>query len=287
MSDGSLKELEYWSAYSLIMTLYEGSKTNEFREALQSMLEQTVPPAEVVVVEDGSVPTEIEELLKSLEKMTEPPFFVVSLDKNVGPAIAANYGIDACEFDLIARLDSDDVAHSDRMEKQLKFLKDNPEYKAVGSLVKEFDPLTGQTFRVDLPETHDEISGFARRRCPCRQSTLLYRKAALQEIGFYRDLRFAEEWDLFNRFIEAGFLCHNLQEVLVDMRIGSDYFSRRGGRAVFKRVMAFKRSMLREGKMGIFDFLVSGGSSVLVCLMPNRLRTWVYQNFLRGTENTY
>lgn len=268
--------------YAYVVTAYAGTALDELDRSIDSMLSQTVPPSEVVAVMDGPVSQEVREHLEALSARFDGRVELIRLAENRGPGYAAARAIEAASCDLVARLDSDDVSRRDRMEVQLKALAEDPGLSCVGSLVVERQKSTGRESYVELPEAGDELADFARRRCPCRQSTLLFSRAAVLAVGNYRDLRFAEDWDICNRLIAGGYRLRNVQEPLVTMMVDDDYYARRGGAAVFGRIIAFKFGMLREGRMGLLDFAVSAGASLLVSLAPNKLRELVYTKLLRG-----
>ena len=265
--------------YSLILTVYQKSKVEDFSRSLSSMLNQTIPPKEIIVVEDGPISIELAEYVERQANTTN--ISVLKLKNNVGPALAAQAGIDIAKCALIARLDTDDEALPNRMERELQFLSENPEYDSVGSLVQEISLDGNISSAVNLPESFEEIREYSRKRCPCRQTTLLYRKTALQSVGGYNNLRVAEEWDLYNRLIEAGCKCHNIQAVLVKMYVDDNYYARRGGITTLFRLAQFKTDMLKAGRMSFSDYIPSMAASIISCLLPNRIRTFVYVKLLR------
>lgn len=265
--------------YSFITTVYEGTNIAGLHVCIDSMAGQTVPPSEFIIVVDGPVGNVLHECLD--EYAQKELFKVIRLKQNCGPAIAAQVGIEACAHDLIARLDADDRAYSYRIERQMGVFAENPLLGLVGSWVLEVNGEKGSRSLVELPVTDEDIQRFARRRCPVRQSTLLLRKEALDRIEGYRDLRFAEDWDLCNRLIEARVPLCNIPEVLVEMETGDDFFSRRGGRDKLAMLFRFKTNMLLKRNMSISDYIISMGASLVVCLVPNRLRECIYRMFLR------
>lgn len=265
--------------YTLILTVYAKTKPSDFERSLTSMMGQTVPPDQIIVVEDGPIPME---LAQSIDSNTgKIDCTRIRLDINSGPALAAQAGINASRNELIARLDTDDEAYPTRLEDELRFLDEHPEYVSVGTLVREVDESGRVVARVSLPESFEEIRDFARRRCPCRQTTLLYKKSAIIEVGGYRALRVAEEWDLYNRFIAAGMKCYNIQLPMVDMHVEDEYFARRGGIAVLKQLLSFKAGMLLRQEAGLLDFIVSSVASIIACLVPNSIREFIYIRLLR------
>ena len=270
--------------YSVLMTVYRGTDAAELVESADSMIHQTVPPAEVVIVADGPLTPEVGATLdRYVQALGATMFRIVRLPENHGAGYASNIGVGACRCELIARMDSDDISDVTRIEKQLRVFEKHPEYAAVGCWAQEFITGQGPVSTVQLPVEPDEVRAFARRRCPVRHPCLLLCKKALERAGGYRDIRFAEEWDIVNRMLQAGFACCNVPESLVSVRVGEDFYARRGGMQIAKRILSFKTEMLKNGQMGIVDYIISAGASLVVCLMPNFLRRLVYEKGLRKT----
>lgn len=274
--------------YTYVTTVYGGSRISDMLEATNSMLAQTCSPSEVVIVIDGPIPAEVDEGVERMRALVsnECAARVQRLERNVGPGLAGQCGIDLASHELVARLDSDDLALPERIEREMAVFAEHPELCSVGTWVREFDDSgRGRPSVVELPETPGQISAYARRRCPCRQSSLLYRKSAILAVGGYRSLRIAEEWDLYNRLIKAGYRCWNIPEPLVLMRTDPSYFARRGGASYARDILAFKWGMLRRRETDPLSFAVSAGSSLVASLVPNSVRSALYRNLLRRGED--
>ena len=105
--------------FSVLISVYAREQSDYLRSALHSVFEQTVPPTEVVLVEDGPLTTELEAVITDFcEKYNT--LKIVKLAKNMGLGNALNIGLSACTYDLVARMDSDDLSLPNRFEAQLK-----------------------------------------------------------------------------------------------------------------------------------------------------------------------
>lgn len=263
------------------MSVYSGTNGAEFKNSLLSMVEQSVAPFEYVIVEDGPISEDVTMAIKQFSDMLGDKLKVIKLENNKGAGFASAVGLENCQCEYVARMDSDDYSHTDRIEKQFMFLERNPGYSIVGSWANETSNDGRQVSVVKLPVDSDDFARFARRRCPCRHPCLLMKRSDALSVGGYRNIRFAEEWDLVNRLVQAGYRCGNVPEVLVDVKVGDDFYARRGGLAILIRILRFKTSMLRQKQMGLLDFFVSAGSSLVVCILPNAARSYVYRKLLR------
>lgn len=264
------------------MSVYYKENPVFLRTAISCMLKQTVKPAEFVIIEDGPLTAELDTVISEFEKNHPKLFKIIKLKKNQGLGLSLRRGITECSHELIARMDSDDYCEPDRIEKQLSFLTKHPGYDIVGTNVEEFIDEPGNVIsHVILPKTNDEIKKFIKVRCPFRHPSLLYKKSAILSIGNYRHMYMFEDYDLYARAIANGLKCYNLQEPLTYMRISEDFYKRRGGIKYAKAMVDFKKGLLRSGFLTRFEYLKTTAPHVIVCLMPNSMRNFIYRKFLR------
>jgi len=269
--------------YSVLMSMYCKDNPTWLKEAIDSMLKQTIKPAEFVIVKDGPIGDELDSVITSYEQAYSGLFKVVPLPENAGLGLALKRGVECCTYDLIARMDSDDISAPNRIEKQLAKLESSPEVDVIGCLVDEFiDSADNVTAHVILPETHKEIANFAIKRCPIRHSSLLFRKEAVIQAGNYRDFLYTEDYELVARMLHIGKNFYNIQEVLLYMRVSKDFYKRRGGVHYLKSVYILKKALLSMGFFSKKDFLVSFVPHAIVILMPGFVRTLIYNRLLRG-----
>ena len=254
-----------YPAYTVLMSLYAKERPEYLKESLDSMLAQTVPPAEIVMVEDGPLTDGLEDVLREYDSAHPGLFNFVAYGENRGLGYALRQGMIACSNDVVARMDTDDVARPDRMEKQLAALESGLDM--VGS---------------DVVEGMDAIRAFSKRRNPFRHPPMTFRKSKVMEAGNYSsDFLYFEDWDLFNRMLACGCRADNLGEPLVAMRVSEDFYARRGGVQYLKYAKAFKRAQVERGYFTERDYVCSYVPHALVCLMPNSLRSLIYRILLR------
>ena len=268
--------------YSVLMSVYYKEKPQWLQYSIDSMLNQTVKPSEFVLVEDGPLTKELDEVINSFVKKNKDLFNIIKLEKNVGLGPALQKGINECKNEFIARMDSDDYSVPTRIERQFKIFEKYPELDLVGTNVDEFEgSIENVNCHVILPEFQKDIYKFSKRRCPFRHPTLLYKKSAVLKAGNYRKFYLCEDYDLYVRMLRSGCKCYNIQEPLVFMRIGKDFYKRRGGWKYMNTILRFKNEQLRNGYFSFSDYIKSTIPHIIVCLMPNNLRDYVYRNLLR------
>jgi len=271
--------------YSVLMSLYIKEKPAYFQEALESMLNQTVKPDQIVIVQDGPLTERLDQVLASYCEQYPDLILSVPLDENRGLGIALQIGMAVCKNELIARMDTDDIAEPDRCERQLEVFASNPGVGLVGGQIMEFieAPEKPVAKRV-VPESDTEIRGFIRRRNPFNHMTVMFKKSEVERAGGYMDWFWGEDYFLWLRMHKAGCEFYNLPHVLVRARIGADMYRRRGGLKYFKsqaKLMWFARS---QGIIGPVQFYMNLFERLVVTvLMPQWLRGVVFRRFVRTT----
>lgn len=268
--------------YSVLMPLYRKDNPEWFQFALDSILNQTVAPSEIVITCDGPLSEELENTLQKNIQKAPALYNIYRFEKNVGLGVALAKGITLCSNELIARMDADDYAVRERCEKQLEIFEEHPEYDVVGSNVEEFvDGLDNVVSHVILPEKQDDIVAFAKRRCPIRHPALMYRKSAVLKAGNYRDYRHAQDYNLMVHMILTGVQIYNIQENLMYMRVSPDFYKRRGGLEQAKLVLRLKKEFYDCHFYSLGDFMISGVGNAVVALLPNQVREFFYKRLLR------
>lgn len=268
-------------SYSVLMSIYKKENPAFLIQSLDSILNQTVFPSEIVMVKDGLLTRELEAVLEEYDSKFPGLFNFVSYDINHGLGYALHQGMLACSNEIVARMDTDDVARPDRMEKQLVAIESGLDM--VGSDVIEFVTSPDNPVAItDLPKGIDAIRSYSRRRNPFRHPSMTFRKSKVIEAGNYSpQFLYFEDWDLFNRMLACGCQADNLSEPLVAMRVSDDFYSRRGGVQYLKYAKAFKRAQLERGYFTKRDYICSYLPHAIVCLMPNSIRALIYRVILR------
>lgn len=160
----------------------------------------------IVVVDDGSSePLKASDLTHDLGPNLK--LFVVRQSQNSGITQALNAGIQFIQTKLrvpfIARLDCGDTCTPDRFEKQMTFLKNNPEVKLLGSWCIFKDPASGFSYTYTTPTEHFDIQKELHYRNVFIHPTVMFRTSILKEIGFYpNEFPEVEDYAFFMRIAE-------------------------------------------------------------------------------------
>lgn len=270
-------------SFSVLISVYKGDQPDHFRTALESVINQTVVPDEVLVVKDGPLPDDLDSVIKEFRTSYPETFERVSLNENLGLGKALQTGVRLCSHDLIARMDADDISVPDRFEEQLRYLELNPKVDVLGGYVSEFDEDPGAADRIRaVPQEADEVRKFAESRCPTNHPTVIFRREAVLEAGNYRPWRLMQDYELWMRMLHHGYVIENLPQVLVKSRAGSALYGRRGGAKYARLELKLQRKFRRMGAISRTRFVKNLLSRVPIRLAPNWVRELIYRSRLRS-----
>ncbi|AIQ37495.1 hypothetical protein R50345_24410 [Paenibacillus sp. FSL R5-0345] len=269
--------------YSVLMSLYYKENACYLRESIDSMLNQSLKPDEIIIVKDGELTSSLEEVLS--EYANEPCIKIVALKKNLGLGEALNIGMTHCKNELIARMDTDDISRRDRCEKQVKMFMVNELLSVVSCSVMEFEEDINHIKSIKrLPITHESIVKFAKKRNPFNHPAVMYKKSVIDLVGGYKHFELFEDYYLWARIIMNGAICGNIYEPLLYMRANKDMYKRRGGYSYLKCIINFKWHLKKLGFYTLYDFIISAIMQGTVAMFPNRLRMIFYKKFLRNDD---
>lgn len=273
--------------YSVLMSVYMKEKPEYFKEAVDSILNQTVKTNDFVIVCDGPLTEGLNKVIADYVTTYSGLFNVYRLEKNMGLAKALNHGILQCKNELIARMDSDDVSAPTRMEEQLKTMREQ-QADIVGSNIIEFVGNISNTKNTrKVPKKHEDIVRFAKKRSPFNHPSVMYRKTAVVQAGFYEDYRYFEDYNLWVTMLYQGFKGYNIQKNLVYMRAGEDMYKRRGGISYVGCIYRFNRHLRQMGFISMPSFLSGVIIRTAVSLIPNGVRSRLYKKILRKEDTSF
>ena len=279
---------------SVLMSVYRREDPSWFSRALRSItLEQTRRPDEVVLVTDGPLTEALEEEIRAFReelKNTEDSaaagdhtgqgavrFRVIRLPENRQLGRALQAGLKYCSGELVARMDTDDIARPERLELQEAYMNAHPEISACGGEIAEFEK-EGAVIRVKhMPETPEAIRRYGKIRNPLNHMTVMFRKEAVEHAGGYKHFPLLEDYHLWSRMLAGGAQFGNLPAVLVEARIGSDFAKKRGGLQYFLRYKKLRSLQLHWGYLNPAEYALSLAATFAMTMQPGRMREKVYR----------
>lgn len=269
--------------YSVLMSLYIKEDAENFRIAINSMINQTCPPEEIVLVEDGALTDELYVVINEIKEVHPGLITSVIHEKNQGLGLALQHGLEVSRNELVARMDTDDIAVPDRCEKQLIFMKENPDVAIVGGQIDEFINVESNIVgKREVPTTNKELKEYIQKRCPFNHMTVMFRKSDIMSVGNYKEWFLNEDYYLWIRLALANKKFANLPEILVHVRTGADMYQRRGGMKYFVSERDIQKFMYEQGVIGYPRYVINVSERlILQVLMPNWLRGIVFRVFAR------
>ena len=266
--------------FSVLISIYPKESPKFFSQSLDSLVAQTVPADEVVIVKDGSVSSELESVLD--QYATKLPLKVVGYEQNRGLGYALAFGLRQCRYDWVARMDSDDIAVENRFEKQTAFLSQHSDIDLLGCATMEFsDTISDSRQGRILPCRHEEIVSFLKKRNAFNHMTVFFRKQTALNAGNYREMPGFEDYDLWVRMVVNGARTANLPEPLVYARTGNDMIGRRIGWQYAKNEFRFYKKIHELKFLTFKEFIKIIFIRIPLRLLPKKILELIYKKVLR------
>ena len=253
------------------MSVYYKEKTEYLKLALDSIINQTLKPDEIVLVQDGKLTEKLQAAITEYLQKYPDIFKTYALKQNQGLGKALNFGMQKCSYELIARMDTDDIAEPNRFELQIKEFKQDKELMLCGGQIAEFaDNQAEITGYRNVPLKHNEILSFAKKRNPFNHMTVMFKKQAVQSVGGYMDMPYFEDYWLWVRMLKAGYKAKNIEQVIVRVRAGQDMC-----------IIRFEKALYSIGIINLAEMIGYVTLRSIVSIMPESLRLWIYRWKLR------
>lgn len=203
------------------MSVYNGERF--LPVAVESILSQTFNDLEFIIVNDGSTDSS-SEILYSYSKH-DRRIRIIRNENNIGLTRSLNKALLSAKGGYIARMDADDIASSDRLEKQVDFMDNHPDVVLLGTAFYEINASGEELNRKRFPVSDKEIRGVLIRYNPFCHSSILIRRSALDVTGFYDDkIATTQDYDLWFRLARTGKIA-NLPDYLMKRRYEGENIS--------------------------------------------------------------
>lgn len=238
---------------SVVMPVYNGAEF--LAEAIESVLKQSFPDFELVIVNDGSSDNS-ETVIKGF---SDKRIVYVKNELNKGLIFSLNKGISIAKGVFVARMDHDDVADAHRFEKQInEFVKD-PDLVICGSFIKTFEN-SKEEFISHMQSTHAQILSSIFFTCPFAHPTVMMKKEALLKLNtvYREDYPHSEDYDLWSRLVFSG-KCKNIPEYLLNYRVHSSQVSTVYENYKYESVMKIQANILSH-----FSIIPSASESAIL-----------------------
>lgn len=262
---------------SVVMPAYNAGAY--IAEAIESILNQTYKNLELIIVNDGSTDDTYAIAKKYAKK--DRRVVVLHNDKHNGLSITANKGMRKTKGVYIARMDADDIALPERIEKQVAYLEAHKETVAVGGfcyIINKNGKIIG---RKTFPTSFEEIYEYIFRFIPVQQGTLTIAKHRLpKNFAFYEDgMNTAEEVELFFKLFQHGRV-ENMPAYMLAYRMHDTNTSFANLRATFLLTLVARiKAIYRYGYTPeAYGALMTAAQTIVVLLLPKHLTLALYKS---------
>lgn len=266
--------------YSVLMSVYSKEKPEYLLQSMESIWAQTVPTDDFILVCDGPLTDELDAIVKQEQSNHFYELRVIRLKESAGLGKALAEGLKHCKYNIVARMDSDDISLPERCEKELECFQRMPELDIVSGTVIEFkDTPENKVGRRQVPKNQKDIIAFSRKRNPFNHPAVMFNKIAVLNAGSYNeDFHLFEDYYLWIRMLRSGSHAYNIQDPVLLMRTSGDLYFRRGGSKYAKDLISFHKWMYRSGWTKFGDYVFFAIPHAFICVMPNGIRKCIYSH---------
>jgi len=266
--------------FSVLLPCYVADTPDALEAAFVSVTTgQTRRPDQVVLVQDGPVSEKLGGRITELVERSVTPTTLVVLSRNLGLGVALARGLEACEHDIVARMDADDVSEPERFEVQIPLVEGGVD--VVGSALLEFQtsPEVVVGSRAVLTDPADIVRQ-ARLRQTFNHPSVVYRASVVVQVGGYEDLPGLEDYLLFAKMIMAGARVGNVARPLVRYRVSEGAYGRRGGWRILRSELRLQRRFRAMGFTTRAQYARNVTVRGVYRLVPEQVRRTAYQRLL-------
>lgn len=266
-------------SFTVIITTYIKENPSSLHKCLRGVFRNSLTPSEVILVKDGPLSEELNIIIYKFQKKYKSIFKVISLPKNLGVAIAVNFGISHSKSEWIIKQDSDDFSFKNRFHELMVYadLSKNPVF--FGSHMFE---TYGNVKKIKkVPLSKNEILKTIGYRNPFNNPTMCIHKSIFQEIRGYPNIHLKEDWGMWINAVKK-FHCFNIDKVLVRTIVPNDFVKRRRGLHNLKSEFIIQKLLIKKKINTLGKAIIIYLIRILLLLIPNHLLKLIYKFFLRS-----
>ena len=212
--------------FSVLMSLYYKENPQYLDLALNSVFSQTIVPTQVVLILDGPIGCELESVVNRYSQKYDS-LEVYPQKENKGLSTALNIGLDKCKYELVFRMDTDDICYKNRFERVIEEYSKNDQLELVGSYATMIDEEGSVIKDMTVPITQNDIYRKV-WTCPFIHPTVSFKKSSLLRVGSYNPNSGPrqDDYELWFRCVENRLKCKNIEEPLLYYRFFKDSVAR-------------------------------------------------------------
>ena len=268
---------------SVLMSTYINEQPNYLDEAMRSIwTEQKKKPDQIVLVEDGPLPTSLYGILSKWQNVIGDKLTIIENKQNKGLALSLNDGIEACKGDLIARMDTDDIALPDRLKLQEEYMNAHPDVEILGGSLREFNDQGTLNKTRQYPQTIKEIRKSIHKASPLAHPTVMFRRSFFDKGFRYSNKYFiCEDVTLWFEAVSSGVVINNIPDIVLNFRRNDSVMKRRGRQKAWSEFKAYSHGIFLLD--GVFTLkYIYPLMRLAFRLMPTKIIKAVYNSKLRN-----
>lgn len=268
--------------FSVLMSTYNKENPEYLMQSIESIINQTIKPSEIVIVKDGPLNNNLNLIIDFYKTNYEDLFKIISIDENAGLGNALNIGIRNCSNELIARMDTDDICLSNRFELQIREFEKDSELSICSGYILEFEDNIEKICSIrKVPISYNEILKYSKKRNPFNHMAVMYKKSKVIEAGNYVDISLAEDYYLWVRMLMNGCKAINIDKPLVYVRGGKSMIIRRGGLSYAIKIVKLQKLFYELKYIKMYELIINCLVRITVSIVPNFIREIFYRKILR------
>jgi len=265
---------------SVLMSVYKSEHPAFMDRSLHSIwTDQTLKPDQIILIKDGPIGEDLQEVVDVWKERLEGKLLLHQNSENMGLTKSLNVGLQYVTSDLIARMDSDDISHPLRFERQVAFLQENPDIDVIGGSVQEFNQNNLNLGVRHYPSTPNLCKKSIVKANPLAHPSVMIRRRIF-DAGFRYNEKYRNNQDLALWFdlITNGYKLANLPAVIVNFRRETTVYKRRHKfKSTFSEFKIYINGIYRLH--GLFTFLyIYPVSRFIFRLMPIKIAEIMYSN---------
>lgn len=276
-----MKENNFPGGFAVLMTVYQGDNHSLFKMAVNSVLANSLPPSQFLIVVDGPIHSALEQTIKSFSQHYGDRIEFLRLPTNQGLANALNEGLSYVRYPWVVRADADDFNLPHRFSSLAELVINTPELGLLSSNILEVDRFNNPIAIRSVPILDIDIRRFAKSRSPFNHMAVAYRLESVLACGGYPKIYLKEDYALWCIMLANDVLSANVNDVLVHATTGIDMYRRRGGWRYARAEWEMQAILVTSGLKGKYSALICGILRAVVFLVPAFFRGWIYVRFLR------
>lgn len=267
--------------FSVLLSVYKKEEPEYLKQSLESIIDQTRKPDQIVIVKDGKLTQELDSIIKYYYDKYPKIIKIYGYEENRGLGYALQKGVQQCDYEYIARMDSDDIAIKERFEIQMNYLENHSDIDILGGYVQEYDEKMQTKIAIrKVPLSNGEIYKKIGRQCPFNHSTVILKKTAVIQAGNYEPQPI-EDYRLWIQMCLNKCKMANISEVLVNFRTSKKMYQRRSGLKYLHEVKKVEKLLLKYKFINFYQYIENVALRTILAIIPSEIKKYVCPKIVR------